>query len=376
MKLTISTPSRLHFGLLSVGSEVERAFGGVGLMVSSPRTIIEAIAAEEFSVQRCHVPYPEGRSLESIVGSAGEAKSEMSGDNGSSVENSDRRVTAATAAAQRWFRHFAGDALQGHDSLDTLPVKIIIGQACTPHIGLGSGTQLAMAVGLLLQRFFDLPDPKPNEMAQALGRADRSAIGTFGFFEGGLLVDGGRAAWEPVSAIDLRLDFPEHWPIAIVNVGQGSLADSSSVGLHGGAEQAAFDTVSPTTPEQLEHMRSLVNEKMVPSVLSEKYDPFAESVYEFGCRSGQYFASVQGGPYASEPIAQVVETIYNAGVKAVGQTSWGPSVFAIGKSWEHLQSAVMPIKKRFGDHCHIEITRADNQGVMVAQQLVRSSTEI
>lgn len=349
MKLTISTPSRLHFGLLSVGGEVERTFGGVGLMVSSPRTVIETASADRFTVgwQDAQSGVPDDISL---------------ADDGSTI-------AAARNAASLWFDYFGKENCPSLQSLETLPVKLSLDNACPRHVGLGSGTQLALAVGLSLQRFFGLPEPKPNELAQALRRADRSAIGTFGFFEGGFLVDGGKTANESVSPIDMRVDFPEHWPIAIVRFIENPNLEQSSAGLHGDAEQVAFDTVAPTTEPQLQWMRSLVKDKMVPGVLSESYDVFAESVYEFGRQSGQYFAAVQGGRYASRSIAEVVETIFDAGVKAVGQTSWGPSVFAIGENWSHLQSAVSQLKKRFGDQCHIEITHADNRGVLVSEEL-------
>lgn len=346
-------------------------------MVSSPRTVIEAVAADSFSVSGCDALQPVGFTFESSEGAdcgpiSGSGGSNDQGNN----DQEDQLRTVATTAARRWYQHFGREAFQDYRSFESLPVKITIGQSCRRHVGLGSGTQLSMSIGLLLQRFFELPDPKPNEIAQALGRADRSAIGTFGFFEGGFLVDGGKTPAEPVSPIDLRLDFPEHWPIAIVNVNETATPKTSSVGLHGDAERAAFENVLPTTPEQLEQMQSLVNEKMVPSVVSENYDAFAESVHHYGRRSGEYFAAVQGGPYASETIAEVVKTIYQAGVKAVGQTSWGPSVFAIAENWEDLQSGIALIKQRFGDQCHIEITRADNQGVVITQQLARTSPQI
>src|SRR4051794_19352028 len=40
--LRLQTPSRLHFGLLSWGSESSRQFGGVGLMIDAPGLEIHA----------------------------------------------------------------------------------------------------------------------------------------------------------------------------------------------------------------------------------------------------------------------------------------------------------------------------------------------
>lgn len=216
--------------------------------------------------------------------------------------------------------------------------------------------------------------PKPDELAIGLGRAARSAIGTYGCFEGGVIVDRGKTSDEQVSPIDLRVDFPEHWPIAIVRVNEPrSKIASPPTGLHGAAEKEAFDRLPPTNENQLQQMRSLVSQQMVPGILEENYQRFADAVHEFGRRSGEYFAEIQGGSYASETISAVIETVYNSNVHAVGQTSWGPSVFVVGKNMEHLQPAIANLKKRFGSDCHLDITHADNRGVIITQDAPTSA---
>jgi len=354
MKLSVSTPSRLHFGLFAVGHEVERSFGGVGLMVAALPTVIVASPAERFLV------------------------TEKSQDIGKHETNNSERSEAVRKITQKWFDRFysdySGDRSLKLEAVENLPVQLEIQTATPRHSGLGSGTQLAMATGIALQSYFGLPMPKPDELAVGLGRAARSAIGTYGSFEGGLIVDRGKTSDEQVSPIDLRVDFPEHWPIAIVRVNQPrSKQDASSTGLHGAAEKDAFDRLPPTTEKQLIHMRSLVSQQLVPGILEENYQRFAGALYEFGRRSGEYFAEIQGGPYASETISTVIETVYDSGVQATGQTSWGPSVFVVGQSWEHLQPAIANLKKRFGAECHIDITRADNQGVRVSQKTPTSA---
>jgi len=265
--LVVSTPSRLHFGLFAVGQEVERSFGGVGLMVKAPRTVIKSSASQRFVVRDLSVD----------------------------KEGSAERVEAVEKVAQKWFEHFGSDASGAWSSYADLPIELEIVTSPLRHTGLGSGTQLAMASGLLLQSSFELPTPKPGELAVGLGRATRSAIGTYGCFEGGLIVDGGKTDTEPVSPIDLRVDFPDDWPIAIVHiVGEENKTASSPAGLHGRDEEAAFEKIPPTTPQQLEGMRALVAEQIVPGVLEKNYQQFAGGVYEFSRRSGEYFSEIQG----------------------------------------------------------------------------------
>ena len=319
-------------------------------MVAALRTVIRALPADRFHVAD---------------------KVEDSGDR---EPNSSERTEAVHKIAQKWFERFGGDLSAKFETVEHLPVELEIQEAAPRHSGLGSGTQLAMATGITLQRYFGLTMPKPDELAVGLGRAARSAIGTYGCFEGGLIVDRGKTADEQVSPIDLRVDFPEHWPIAIVRVKEPRSKQASPLaGLHGAAEKEAFDRLPPTNEKQLLHMRSLVSQQMVPGILEENYQRFADAVYEFGRRSGEYFAEIQGGPYASETIRAVIETVYNANVHATGQTSWGPSVFVVGQSWEQLQPAIANLKERFGSDYHIDITHADNQGVVVTQHAPTSA---
>lgn len=303
-------------------------------------------------------------------------------DGGSPETTSGERIDAVYQITRRWFERFGNElsadsngGLSGKvKSVENLPVQLDVLDATPRHRGLGSGTQLAMATGIALQRYFGLPIPKPDELAIGLGRAARSAIGTYGCFEGGLLVDRGKTASEQVSPIDLRVDFPEHWPIAIVSVDEPTSQEASSpAGLHGVAEKEAFDRLPPTTARELLRMRALVAEQMVPGILEENYQRFAEALHEFGRRSGAYFAEIQGGPYASETISQVIDIARENNVLAAGQTSWGPSVFIIGQNEDHLRPAIDNLEKRFGSSCQIHITRADNQGVVVTQNTTTSA---
>ncbi len=49
-QVTVTAPSRLHFGLFSVGDIVARKFGGIGLMIDQPRTVVTAVPSEALRV--------------------------------------------------------------------------------------------------------------------------------------------------------------------------------------------------------------------------------------------------------------------------------------------------------------------------------------
>jgi predicted sugar kinase len=76
----------------------------------------------------------------------------------------------------------------------------------------------------------------------------------------------------------------------------------------------------------------IVHHDMLPALERQSCPEFGEAVYRFGRLAGECFAAVQGGPFASREIARVIETIRDFGVAGVGQSSWGPTVFAICES--------------------------------------------
>ena len=59
------------------------------------------------------------------------------------------------------------------------------------------------------------------------------------------------------------------------------------------------------------------------------YPTFADSLHEYNRLAGAVFADAQGGDYSSSEVTAVIERIRALGVPAVGQSSWGPTVFAI-----------------------------------------------
>ena len=89
--------------------------------------------------------------------------------------------------------------------------RIRVHRALPTHVGLGSGTQLALAVARALTELHGV-EADAQELARVVGRARRSAIGTWTFAGGGLVVEGGRRSGSDDSAPLLaRLPFPPSW---------------------------------------------------------------------------------------------------------------------------------------------------------------------
>ena len=57
-------------------------------------------------------------------------------------------------------------------------------------------------------------------------------------------------------------------------------------------------------------------------------------MYELNARAGDAFAAAQGGRYAAPAVTALVARLRGLGVKGVGQSSWGPTVFAVVRRGE------------------------------------------
>ena len=321
-QVTISTPARIHFGLFSVGEIVERKYGGIGLMIAKPRTVITASKSESLKITGL-------------------------------------QTGACRGALSTWFNNLSIE-LKGElgiETFDAIPVNLEI-KSCPPrHCGFGSGTQLALSSAAAVGKLLGLPTQSPEGFASTLNRGNRSAIGTHGFCRGGFLVDRGKLENEILAPLDFQSDFPEPWTIVVVQ-----LQGPSSQGISGQQEKDAFKNLPPTSPHQREAMIQLVREQIIPGLVERDYNRFGESVYEFGRKSGMMFDSIQGGPYQSQSIADLVDECRNFGVKAVGQSSWGPCVVAIASSDEIAAQLAEHLNDRHGTGVAVEITKADNVG--------------
>jgi beta-ribofuranosylaminobenzene 5'-phosphate synthase len=272
----VHAPCRLHFGMFGFGQPGGRQFGGVGAMIDPPAVEVEITPAEKFAVQ------------------------------GSLADRVERFVVSAL---RYWH-------------VDGRPHCRITVDSPADHTGLGVGTQLGLAVAAALRPFLEMPDVSIEDLALSVGRGARSAIGTYGFQQGGLIVDSGKSPHEALGKLARRVALPEEWHFVLVQ-------DAGTQGLAGDRETEAFATLPAVLPNVTRELWRITNDEMLPAIARRDCQSFGDAVYRFGRLAGECFADVQGGPFASPQTAALIETIREYGVLGVGQSSWGPTVFAI-----------------------------------------------
>ncbi len=134
-------------------------------------------------------------------------------------------------------------------------------------------------------------------------------------------------------------------------------------GLAGQDELLAFERLPAVSDEITRDLWAITWGQMLPAVAHRDCGAFGEAVFQFGRRAGDCFSAVQGGPFASDDIARLVTSIREFGVPGVGQSSWGPTVFAITPNDEEAQRLVDWVRGRSGgSEYEIIVARPNNYG--------------
>jgi beta-RFAP synthase len=271
----VEASARLHFGVLDLRGTRGRWFGGIGASVARPTLLVSAAPADSITAQG---------------------------------EDADRaRQFARLFLAHHNLR--GGAAVHVHRSLPS-------------HVGLGSGTQLALAVARALAELYGI-ETDARALAHAVGRGKRSAIGTWTFDDGGLVVEGGRRPEsEECGPLIARVPIPSTWR-CVVAIPEGA------PGISGAGEAEAFARL-PAPPERdVERVAHIVLMALLPSLADADLAGFGRALSEVQEITGRWFASVQGGTFASGPSAELVRRLSEWGASGVGQSSWGPAVYGI-----------------------------------------------
>jgi beta-RFAP synthase len=269
-------------GLIDLNGDLGRIFGGLGVAIDYPNVILETEHAKTLTVT------------------------------GQQVE-----LTKNLAAK----------------FLDAYKVKekvaIDVKEVIPAHVGLGSGTQLALAVSASIARLFTVK-ASTHELAAAMGRVAQSGVGTSIFTHGGLVVEAGKNTQDPKQETIppiCRLPFPDEWRFVVA-------IPNTKTGLANEAEASAFKHLPPMPAVEVGKICRLIIMKLLPAITEKDIKTFGEALTQIQNIVGDCFAPAQGGRYASSPATQCIEFMLQNGAYGSGQSSWGPTVYGIVKASE------------------------------------------
>jgi beta-RFAP synthase len=302
----VEAPARLHLGMLAPAGESARRFGGLGVAVSSPAVVLEAEPARELSAEGADAQ----RALEFA-----------------------RRCAGALE-------------LTGGAHLRVLT-------AIPQHVGLGSGTKLALAVARALAalegRALDVP-----ALAAAVGRAARSAVGMWTFALGGLAVEGGRRPGvEQPAPLLAHFPMPDEWRIVLV-------VPAAEPGLSGAAEAEAFRRLVPAA-ERSAVIAQVLLTSLLPALVEHDLEEFGAALTRVQRLVGDSFAEAQGGRFHPRAGA-LVDALLRFGAAGAGQSSWGPAVYGVVGGEAAAREVAGRMEGVVGGGGSVEVVAFDNRG--------------
>lgn len=235
-------------------------------------------------------------------------------------------------------------------------LKIEIETAIPEHVGLGSGTQMALAIGSALNAFYDL-GLSTRDIAQLTDRGMRSGIGIGVFEQGGLVVDGGRGELTKTPPVISHMDIPDEWRFILV-------FDKRGQGLHGDQEINAFKELPAFPAEEAARLCYLLMMQGLPAVAEQNITKFGDVITTIQQSVGEHFAVVQGGVFTSLEVAEVMRWLERQGAVAIGQTSWGPTGFCAVENNKLADSLVEQMKHNFSHFNNLSfvVASARNSG--------------
>lgn len=288
-QIQIRTGSRLHFGLIDTVSP----FGGLGMMIDGPCTTITFNAADRF-------------------------------DAGSLADR-------ALPIAQRVAKY------RGLSDLPAVAIGIV--ERAPSHCGLGSGTQLSMAIAEGLIRMTGPPVGNIDLATRFADRGKRSAVGAHGYFCGGLIFELPDVSPDRLNPIHRHVELPSAWRIVLIRPRQTTAA------VFGEAETKRFSELRPADSSRRDMLISIATREILPAVERADFHSFADGVGRYNTESGRLFESVQGGVFNGPVVTEVVHRLRRIGYGGCGQSSWGPAVFA----WCATKAQANELAEQFSD---------------------------
>jgi beta-ribofuranosylaminobenzene 5'-phosphate synthase len=278
----VSTGGRLHFGFCNLSLAHERLYGSVGVALERPRVVVEA---EPATTVQCDDPLA---------------------------------------------REYARQAV---DLLDLRGATVTVERSLPRHVGLGSGTQLALAVLRAVAGAHDEP-VDVRRRAPDLGRGGRSGVGVAAFESGGFVVDAGHPTarfttdrppvgeWT-VPPVAARHEIPDDWRFVLV------LPDADPGRSEETEDQSMRSVVERADPTTSDRIAGVMARRLLPAAAEGSVERFGPAAAEVGRLNGAWYADEQGGVYRP-PVGELVAALSDdSAVFGAGQSSWGPTVYGV-----------------------------------------------
>lgn len=313
--IKVKSPSRLHFGFSNLSLSRSRIYGGIGATIQEPNIVLKTKKSNTIEIE-----------------------------------------------TDKDYKRIENYVKKSVDILDLDGVKVKIEENLPGHVGLGSGTQLALSIFSGIAKLYNIKIDIRKE-APKLGRGGRSGVGVAAFEKGGFLVDSGHnsesftrrlpenGGWN-VPKIISQHDIPNEWRFLVV------IPDAKKI--YGEEEEKKIqETVFNASYSIADKISSTLIDKVLPGIAEGNLKEFSEGITKVNRLNGSWFSNLQDGVYRKES-QNIIEKFRHENLYAVGQSSWGPTVYGITTSKE-----VKDILEDLSINNDIIVTKPNNRGAEI-----------
>ena len=225
------------------------------------------------------------------------------------------------------------------------------------HVGLGSTTQLSLAVASAVAKLNNL-EVSTERLAEVLGRGRNGGAGIYTFIYGGFVLDGGSGRGMP--PLIFREDFPEGWAFLLVT-------PETKPGLDEEEERPIMEEMEGRVDvaREISH-RVLLG--LLPALKERDIWGFGGHLSAIQRLVGKHFEAYQGGEFRED--VKVVLEFLRANTYGCGQSSWGPTVYGLiqGSEYPRLRTEIGDYLKEHGVRAGVELGLPRNSGAEVISE--------
>ena len=307
-RVRVSAPSHVHVGNIDIHGGMGRLYGTLGFALENPRLVVEVEASRD-----------------------------------PGVEPWDPDIMR--------FLEVYGDALG-------VTARVRVLESIPRHVGLGSTTAKALAVGTALSLIAGAHGD-PAELAVLAGRSLVSALGLYTFTHGGFIVDGGfRPGVRRPPPLVYRAPVPSWLRIVAALPETPKLGEILALKER---EDEVLESMPLMPEEQAAANARLVLMGVLPSVAEGDWPAAARMLYRLNSGLGDYWAERQEGRYCCREVEELIGAMMDAGALCACQSSWGPATYALVP--EERVDSVLGAARRVPGRAWA--TRVDNLGARI-----------
>ncbi len=311
MEVIVRTPKRLHLGLIDPSGSLGRRFGSLGIALENGYEV-KVLPSDE----------PEIKAI---------------GEDIDTVKRTVGRMNSAFGTGTGYF--------------------IEVRKTIPRHVGLGSTTQLSLAVGTAIAKLNSL-NIRIEKLARILGRGKNSGAGIYTFAHGGLVIDGG--VTNDVPPLIFRENLPSEWAFLLI-------IPEVKPGLNEEEEKPIMEKNfgSPDIAMKISH-RILLG--LLPALKERNIKAFGEHLSAIQRLVGKQFSDFQGGEFRED--VELILTWLEEKTYGSGQSSWGPSVYGLilKSDFPHLSAEVSDYLREHGIKAKVELGIPRNRGAELVDE--------